>query len=407
VNWPLITIGECCEIVSGSTPSTSVKEYWDGDIFWATAKDLSNQKSAYIEVTERKITQAGLDSCSSILLPAGSVLFSSRAPIGLVAINTVPMCTNQGFKNLIPNSNLLHNKYLYHWLRSNRQRLEDLGNGATFKEVSKSVVARVEILLPPLHEQQRIAAILDKADALREKRRQALAKLDALLQSVFLEMFGDPVTNPKGWETDLLDHLCKNITDGTHDTPLRTASGVPFITSKNIRPFEIDLNELDYVTVQTHEEIKKRCNPQYSDILYTNIGANVGNAVANRFNFEFSLKNVALLQPDHTKINPFFLESLLNNERQKNHILSSFSKGGAQKFITLKVLRNTRIIAPKIDLQNRFAEIVVSLERIKKQNLTSVQASDALFSSLQQRAFNGQLFTEQAYAAAQQKLFAD
>lgn len=122
MKWPLVSIGQCCEIVSGSTPRTNVKEYWDGEIFWATPKDLSDQKSAYIKTTARKITEAGLNSCSSTILPVGSVLLSSRAPIGLVTINTVPMCTNQGFKNLIPNQKTLHNKYLYHWLRANRQQ---------------------------------------------------------------------------------------------------------------------------------------------------------------------------------------------------------------------------------------------------------------------------------------------
>jgi len=172
--WPKVRLEECTEIVSGATPSTSESTYWDGDICWATPKDLSELDGAYISDTPRKITRSGLQSCAATVLPPDSVLFSSRAPIGHVAINTVPMATNQGFKSFVPNRERVHAKFLYHWLRRNRPYLESLGNGATFKEVSKAVVARIEIPLPTLAEQRRIAEILDKADALRAKRRAAL-----------------------------------------------------------------------------------------------------------------------------------------------------------------------------------------------------------------------------------------
>lgn len=168
----MLALGECCEIVSGATPKTGVADFWDGDIEWATPAGLSKLPGPFIDHTSRKITAAGLASCAAAILPAGSVLLSSRAPIGHVAINTRPMATNQGFKSLIPKTGILDAKYLYHWLRSHKEYLKSLGNGATFKELSKAVVARVEIPVPPLDEQRRIAAILDQADALRAKRHQ-------------------------------------------------------------------------------------------------------------------------------------------------------------------------------------------------------------------------------------------
>ena len=137
------------------------------------------------------------------MLPAQSVLFSSRAPIGLVAINTLPVCTNQGFKSLVPRSDLVSPDFLFWWLKVQEKHIQSKGRGATFKEVSKKIVEDLQIPLPPLAErskQKRIAGILDAADALRAKRREALAQLDTLLQSTFLDMFGDPVTNPMGWE---------------------------------------------------------------------------------------------------------------------------------------------------------------------------------------------------------------
>ena len=133
------------------------------------------------------------------MLPAQSVLLSSRAPIGLVAINTLPVCTNQGFKSLVPRFDLVSPDFLFWWLKTQEKHIQSKGRGATFKEVSKKIVEDLQIPLPPLDEQKRIAEILDKADALRAKRRAALAQLDTLTQSIFLDMFGDPAANPKGW----------------------------------------------------------------------------------------------------------------------------------------------------------------------------------------------------------------
>jgi type I restriction enzyme S subunit len=125
--WPEVPLGDVATIVSGATPKTSREEYWDGDICWATPQNLSDLGTKYISDTPRKLTAAGLKSCSASILPAGSVLLSSRAPIGLVAINRVPMATNQGFKSLVPDDSRLYASYLYWWLVTNRSRLEKMG----------------------------------------------------------------------------------------------------------------------------------------------------------------------------------------------------------------------------------------------------------------------------------------
>lgn len=181
MNWSKVALAQVATIVSGATPKTGVAEFWDGGIPWVTPKDLSDLGTATIAQTPRTISEAGLRSCAATILPAGSVLFSSRAPIGHVAINTVPMATNQGFKSLVPKAGKLEAGYLYHWLRANREQLESLGNGATFKEVSKAVVSRVEIPLPPIEEQRRIAAILDHADQLVRMRQKTLGEANRLL----------------------------------------------------------------------------------------------------------------------------------------------------------------------------------------------------------------------------------
>jgi type I restriction enzyme S subunit len=242
-------LGDCCEIVSGATPSTSEAVNWGGDICWATPKDLSALSGTYISDTPRKLTRLGLDRCAATVLPPQSVLFSSRAPIGHVAINTVPMATNQGFKSFVPDVTRVEPKYLYWWLRANRSRLEALGNGATFKEVSKAVVSRIEIELPSLVEQRRIAAILDCADALRTKRRAALAQLDALAESIFIDMFGDPATNLKGWPVVPLSDCAERIQIGPFGSLLHEGDyvrgGVPLVNPKHIqdRTIVVDADE--------------------------------------------------------------------------------------------------------------------------------------------------------------------
>lgn len=164
-----VRLGDVCQVVSGATPKTSVEEYWDGDINWVTPADLSKLSGAYISETPRKITEAGFNSCATNLLPENSVLLSSRAPIGHVAINTVPMATNQGFKSLIPGDQILP-KFLYYWIMDHKEYLQSLGVGATFKELSKKTVENIKLDIPPLEEQAKQVEIRDLQSTIAQKR---------------------------------------------------------------------------------------------------------------------------------------------------------------------------------------------------------------------------------------------
>jgi type I restriction enzyme S subunit len=138
-SWPSVPIKQCARVVSGATPKSGVLGFWDGYISWVTPNDLSDLDGKFIHDTPRKITQLGLNSCSAELLPAHSVLFSSRAPIGHVAINTRPMATNQGFKSFVPGEKL-DPSFLYWWLKVNRSQLEQLGNGATLRRCRRPLL---------------------------------------------------------------------------------------------------------------------------------------------------------------------------------------------------------------------------------------------------------------------------
>ena len=146
---------QIAEIINGSTPSTSNSEYWDGDISWITPKDMSLQMKRYISKGERNITQKGYDSCSTTLVPKGTILLTSRAPIGYISIAQNELCTNQGFKSIICRDKVLP-LFMYYWLSTKVDFLKSISNGATFKELSKQALENVEIDLPNLQIQQHI-----------------------------------------------------------------------------------------------------------------------------------------------------------------------------------------------------------------------------------------------------------
>jgi type I restriction enzyme, S subunit len=268
--------------------------------------------------------------------------------------------------------------------------LADVTTGAAQPQITRTNLERVEIPLPPISDQIRIANLLSKVDALIIQRKQHLQQLEYLLKSVFLEMFGDPTRNEMGWDKYPLSHSCQKITDGTHDTPERLGTGVPFITGKHIRPYSIDYKGCDFVSLDDHSAIYSRCDPKYGDVLYTNIGVNLGTAAMNTVCYEFSMKNVALLRPS-PEINSRFLEHFLNFEKVKAKIISDLSSGGAQKFLGLGQIKKVVIISPQKALQDKFAQIVEKVERLKFQHLQNLSHLDALYRALSQKAFKGEL----------------
>ncbi len=157
-------LGEIATIYNGSTPSTTDKDNYDGDIVWATPKDLSDQQSKWFNKGARNITKKGFDSCSTQIIPANNILMSSRAPIGLFAINKVDCCTNQGFKNIVLDKAIADVDFMYYFLKYHVKEIEALGTGTTFKEVSKKSFESYEIGIPNLNIQKRIASILSALD---------------------------------------------------------------------------------------------------------------------------------------------------------------------------------------------------------------------------------------------------
>ncbi|VTY06672.1 Type I restriction modification DNA specificity domain protein [uncultured Prevotella sp.] len=170
--WKKYKLHEIGRIVGGATPPTKDSANYDGEISWITPKDLSNFTGRYIQKGERSITQKGFESSSCQILPKGSILFSSRAPIGYIAIAANELCTNQGFKSIIPDNNLVNNLFLYYLLKYNKEEIEGLGSGTTFKEVSAKVMQNFDIKIPSIQTQKKIADILSSLDDKIELNRR-------------------------------------------------------------------------------------------------------------------------------------------------------------------------------------------------------------------------------------------
>jgi type I restriction enzyme S subunit len=182
-------LSDISEIVSGATPKTEIKEYWNGNVYWATPAELGKLNDIFINQTVRRITNKGLASCTATLLPINSVLFSSRAPIGHIAINSVPMATNQGFKSFVVDKQLVQPLYLYYWFKQNKLLLQSIGVGATFKELSKNLISEVKIKLPSINDQNKFVNQVNNIRDLKIKNLRAIKEIRNLIASLQHQSF--------------------------------------------------------------------------------------------------------------------------------------------------------------------------------------------------------------------------
>ncbi len=306
---------------------------------------------------------------------------------GVGRVNTYPAYSSLlgTLQYIIPKEGYALN-YVAYALKS--LNLAEYASGAAIPHIYFKDYGEESIPVPSREEQEKIVEELDCLSGVIEKKREQLRELDALAQSIFYQMFGDPITNEKRWEVKKLGEVCNKITDGTHDTPERLSSGVKFITGKHIRAGVIDYDNSDYVLKEIHDEIYARCNPEYGDVLYTNIGANLGTAAINIVRYEFSMKNVALLKVNKDIINGYYLQSYLNDEEVKNDIINSFSNGGAQKFLSLKMIAKISIPIPSLALQQQFADKIEAIEKQKELIKKSISETENLFNARMDYYFN-------------------
>ena len=362
-------LGEVCTIVSGSTPKTSVTSYWDGNIKWITPAEL-NEDTFYIMDSVRHITEEGKEKTGLSYLPTGTVILSSRAPIGKTAIAGCKMCCNQGFKNLIC-SDAIYNEYLYFFLKSKTDYLNSLGRGATFKEISKSIVESIEIPLPEVNQQKEIAEKFKKLEQLISLRKQQLAKLDELVKARFVEMFGDPVKNTMNWEIKPLSELGE-LNRGVskarpRNSPELLGGPYPLIQTGEVA------NAKTYITSfnSTYSEKGLAQSKMWpKGTLCITIAANIAQTSILTFDACFPDSVVGFISRNMT--NELFIHYWFSFFQK---ILDEQAPQVAQKNINLKILSELNVIVPPLSLQNRFAAFV---ERVDQQKQTIQQSLEKL-----------------------------
>lgn len=264
--------------------------------------------------------------------------------------------------------------------------------GTTRGKLTQAGAAQIVVPLPPLPEQRRIAEILDKADALRAKRRAALAQLDTLTQSIFLDMFGDPISNPRGWPTVRFEQLCERVTVGIVVQPASyyVSEGVPALRSLNIRPGKIVLDDLVYFSKSDNDTKLAKTKLRAGDVVLVRSGQPGTAAVVPPELDGVNAIDILIATPDQQLTNPTFLCEFFNSAGGRDLVLSR-QRGQVQKHLNVGSLNQAILPLPSIDLQCEFAARVAAVERYREAELASSTALDALFASLQHRAFRGEL----------------
>lgn len=380
-------LGEICEIVSGSTPKTSVAEYWDGDIKWITPAEITDE-SYIIEDSVRKLTELGVKKSGLTPFPAGTVILSSRAPIGKVAIAGCEMYCNQGFKNLIC-SDKINNKYLYWFLKGNTVFLNSLGRGATFKEISKGIVSDIEINVPDAESQNRAVSNLEKLSEIIKLRKNEMSELDNLIKARFVEMFGFPGMDPFKYGKTKLGSCCEINPKKTKDNRLVDNIEISFVPMTAVS----EKGEIDSSDVRRYEDVKKGFTYfTEGDVLFAKItpcmengkGA-VAKGLKNRIGFGSTEFHV--LRPIDGICNPYWVYAITSFKSFRKEAESNMTGSAGQRRTPVSFLENYEVSLPPIELQNQFADFVARTNKSKAVIQKSLDETQVLFDSLMQKYF--------------------
>ena len=375
-------LGEICEIVSGSTPKTGIAEYWDGNLKWITPAEIDDE-SYIITDSARKLTELGVKKTGLSSFPSGTVILSSRAPIGKVAIAGCEMYCNQGFKNLIC-SDRINNRYLYWFLKGNTAYLNSLGRGATFKEISKKIVSDIEINVPEISQQLAAVDALERVSEIIRLRKNQLQKSDELVKARFVEMFGNPVCNTFNWPKIELGKRCE-ITTG--NTPSRAESEnygtfIEWIKSDNINTPSTFLT----VAQEYLSEIGfQKCRfVESGSLLMTCIAGSlncIGNVAITDRRVAFN-QQINAITPKYDNV--LYLYWLIILSKPIIHRTINMALKG---ILSKSQLSSIEFPFPPLSLQNQFASFVTQVDKSKVAVQKSLDEAQLLFDSLMQQYF--------------------
>ena len=384
-----VKLGDICEIVSGSTPKTNIEEYWDGDIKWITPAEL-NDETYIITDSVRKITELGVKKTGLTPFPKGTVILSSRAPIGKVAIAGCEMYCNQGFKNLIC-SEKIDNRYLYWFLKGNTEFLQSLGRGATFKEISKTIVANIEINIPDKSVQTQIVDNLEKTLQIIRLRKQELSKLEELVRARFVELFGDMLLNTMLWNEQPLEVMADIVSGITKGRKLKEqyTTEVPYMAVSNVKD-----GYIDWTTIKTIEATEQEIN-QYrllpDDVLMTEGGDpdKLGRGAIIKEPLENCIhqNHIFRVRLNETVILPEFFAEYLRHQKSKRYFLGCAKQTTGIASINMRQLKALPVLLPPLELQNQFADFVKVVDKSKAAVQKALDQTQLLFDSLMQEYF--------------------
>ena len=365
MEWKEVTLGEIGTIVGGATPSTKNTSFYDGNIPWLTPKDLSVNSNKYILRGERNITEAGFKSCSCKMLPKGSVLFSSRAPIGYVAITANDMCTNQGFKSVIPNEET-DSEFLYYLLKYNKDNIASQGSGTTFAEVSCKTMKEIEVMVPKeTDDQRRIASILSSLDRKIELNNKINADLEEMAQAIFKNWFVDfePFKDgkfvdselgmiPEGWKVGNIGDIVEFQNGFAFSSNDFSEYGeYKIITIKSVQDGCL-LSEGSSKISEYPTKMPAYCKLQSGDILLSLTG-NVGRCCLVTEPHLLLNQRVAKIKAKESFDNSF--SYALFRLKETKELLISISRGTAQANLSPVEASKLPMVIPSEDVRKKFS----------------------------------------------------
>lgn len=378
-------ISEFCATGSGGTPAHSKMEryYEGGTIPWVKSGEL---RETVINKTSEHVTETALKESSIKLVPAGAILLAMYgATVGRLGILGIEATTNQAVCHIVPDPRIAEIRYIFHAISHQVPSLIAKGVGGAQPNINQAIIRDVAIPLPPIPEQRHIAAILDQADALRVQRREALGQLDSLMQSIFIEMFGEHANFP----IYSLNELCDLITDGTHQTPEYAEKGITFLSAKNVTSGYIDWKNIKYIPESLHIELHRRLAPKLNDILLAKNGTTGVAALVDRECVFDVYVSLALLRPKKDML-PIYLLGAINSPLCTKQFKGAL-KGIGVPNLHLKEIRSSKVPKPPLENQREFSRRIEAINMLKIQHRTSLMELDNLFASLQHRAFRGEL----------------
>ncbi|WP_370602826.1 restriction endonuclease subunit S [Escherichia coli] len=394
MSWRYLKIEDFCSTGSGGTPSKSKPEYYEGgDIPWIKSGDL---KDSTIYDANEYITVAGLENSSAKIVEKDSILIAMYgATVGRLAILGINAATNQAICNIRPDTTIADMKYLYYFLKSKFSYFVENAVGGAQPNISQGLIKSLEVPLPSLSEQKRIADILDKADGIRQKREQTIKLADDFLRATFLEMFGDPVENPKGWKKDKIKKGVLDITSGWSATgeniPCKSNEfGVLKISSVTSGVFKPEENKV--VDFKIIPASKKLILPKKGDLLFSR--ANTRELVAAICMVHQDYDNLFIpdklwsIKLNHELLLPEFFLILIQNEKVRE-LLTKQATGtsGSMLNISKSKFEETEIIFPEINVQKDFCNAFRKTTNLKIKLIKSNELTNESFNSLSKKVF--------------------